>query len=105
MLRREGFSRVLQSRAQITSWFAIHWVDSGAGHARLGATVGKRVAPTAVARNRLKRLIREQFRKVARQGSSRDVVIRLRKQPGRAEWREAVDALRAALERILAVNA
>lgn len=102
--RREGFSQILKSRAQTTNWFAIHWVDGNAGHARLGVSVSKRVVSTAIGRNRIKRLIREQFRAIARQGLGRDVVVRLRKQPGKAERQEAGRVLGDALKKILAVN-
>jgi ribonuclease P protein component len=102
--RREGFSQILKTRAQTTSWFAIHWEDGKAGHARLGVTVSKRVVPTAVGRNRIKRLIREQFRAISRHGLSRDIVVRLRKQPGRTERLEAGKVLTDAFKRILAVN-
>jgi len=102
--RREGFSQILKTRAQTTSWFAIHWEDGKAGHARLGVTVSKRVVATAVGRNSIKRLIREQFRAISRHGLSRDIVVRLRKQPGKTERLEAGKVLTEALKRILAVN-
>lgn len=71
----------------------------------MGVSVSKRVVPTATGRNRIKRLIREQFRVVARQGAARDVVVRLRKQPDQAERKEAGRVLNDALKKILAVNA
>lgn len=79
LTRREGFSRILHQRAQINSWFAVHSETNSAGHARLGMSVSKRVLPAATQRNVAKRMIRECFRKCARQGMARDVVIRLRK--------------------------
>jgi len=102
--RREGFSQILKSRPQATDWFAIHWQEGAREHARLGITVSKRLAPTAVSRNRIKRLIREQFRAISRLGSNRDVVVRLRKQPGKAELAMAGKVLKEALRKILAVN-
>jgi ribonuclease P protein component len=102
--RREGFTQILKSRAQTAGWFAIHWEDGKAGHARLGVTVSKRVVPTAVGRNLIKRLIREQFRAISRQGLSRDIVVRLRKLPGKTERLEVVRALHEALKKIFAVN-
>ena len=42
-------------------------------------SVSKRILPAATQRNGVKRLIRECFRKYARQGMAQDVVIRLRK--------------------------
>jgi ribonuclease P protein component len=77
--RREGFSRLLHQRAQIDSWFAVHSEINLSGHARLGMTVSKRVVPASTQRNVAKRLIRECFRRCARQGAAKDVVVRLRK--------------------------
>lgn len=102
-VRREGFSRVLRQQAKLTSWFAIHWLKGNAGHARLGISVGKRAIPTAVGRNRVKRLIRECFRDIARQGMDRDVVIRLRKQLGYSDQQEAIRVLSCELKSILTV--
>jgi ribonuclease P protein component len=41
----------------------VHAVENGLPHARLGLCIGKRVIRKAVDRNRLKRLIRETFRR------------------------------------------
>jgi len=101
--RREGFTRILKQRPQTNQWFAIHWLSGEAGHARLGVSVGKRVVPTSVGRNRIKRLIRENFRSVSRQGMARDVVVRLRKLPSQAEQSLARAALGTMLKRILEV--
>ncbi len=46
---------------------------------RLGVSVSKRIIPSAVGRNNIKRLIRECFRHHARQGAANDVVVRLRR--------------------------
>jgi ribonuclease P protein component len=94
---------VLQQQAKTTNWFAIHWQEGNAGHARLGISVGKRAIPTAVGRNRVKRLIRECFRNIAKQGTERDVVIRLRKQLGYSDQQEAIRALSYALKNILTI--
>ena len=45
------------------------------GHARLGIVVGRKALPRAVDRNRFKRLVREQFRKVAAQLQALDIVV------------------------------
>jgi len=42
--------------------FLVQCADSGLGRARLGMAVGVRAIGNAVARNRLRRLIRESFR-------------------------------------------
>jgi ribonuclease P protein component len=77
--RREGFSRILQQRAQTKSWFAVHSEINSSGHARLGMSVSKRIIPAATRRNVVKRMIRESFLKCARYGMALDVIIRLRK--------------------------
>ena len=45
------------------------------GCARLGIVVGRKALPRAVDRNRFKRLVREQFRKVAAQLQPLDIVV------------------------------
>lgn len=79
LTRREGFSKILQRRPQINSWFAVHSEMNLSGHARIGMSVSKRVLPASTQRNVAKRLIRECFRACARKGVARDIVIRLRK--------------------------
>ena len=101
--RSEGFSPILRQQAKNTNWFAIHWQDGNATHARLGVSVGKRAVSSAVVRNRVKRLIRECFRGVARQGMNRDIVIRLRKQLEFRDQQEAIKALTCELKSILSV--
>jgi ribonuclease P protein component len=44
-------------------------------HARLGIVVGRKILPRAVDRNRFKRLVREQFRKVAARLPPLDIVV------------------------------
>ena len=84
LTRREGFTGILQKRARTNSWFAVHSEANQARHARLGMSVSKRVLPSAVQRNVVKRMIRECFRKYAHQSVASDIVIRLRK-PLRSE--------------------
>jgi ribonuclease P protein component len=45
----------------------------------LGVSVSKRIVPSAVKRNSIKRLIRESFRLRTKSEIARDIVIRLRK--------------------------
>jgi ribonuclease P protein component len=77
--RREGFSRILQQKAQTKAWFAVYSKENSSGHARLGMSISKRILPAATQRNVVKRMIRECFRKYARNGMALDVVICLRK--------------------------
>ncbi len=74
------------------------------GWARLGVSVSKRVIPTAVQRNSIKRMVRECFRQQDRQGVMRDVVIRLRKPLGKQDRATAQAALFETLSLALAAK-
>ena len=50
------------------------------GHARLGLAISKRVSKRAVERNRIKRLLRESFRRVRQQLPPVDVMVMAREQ-------------------------
>lgn len=54
---------------------------NGLALARLGIVTGKKVAPRAVDRNRVKRIVREVFRLWRPRLSGFDVVVRLRRCP------------------------
>jgi ribonuclease P protein component len=43
-------------------WMTLLAAPNGCGHPRLGMAVSRKVAPRAVARNRIKRIVRESFR-------------------------------------------
>jgi ribonuclease P protein component len=62
-LKSGDFARVYRSgrRAQGGS-FAVVVLENGRGHSRLGLSVSKRHARSAVARNRVRRVLREAFR-------------------------------------------
>jgi ribonuclease P protein component len=61
-------------------------------HARLGVIVGRRWAPRAVDRNRVKRLVRESFRQHAGRLGSIDVIVQLVAPPTGKETND-LDAL------------
>ncbi len=67
-------------------------------------TVSKRILPAATQRNVAKRLIREIFRKYARQGMALDVVIRLRKPLDRNDLPAARASLGEMLDTMLAAK-
>jgi ribonuclease P protein component len=64
-------------------------------------TVGKRILPASTQRNVAKRLIRECFRKISRQGMARDVVVRLRKPLDRKDFPVARASLGEMLKSVL----
>lgn len=53
--------------------------DSEQHHARLGMAITKKKIPTAVARNRIKRIIREQFRHMHTELPALDIVFIIKK--------------------------
>jgi len=65
-------------------WFIVCTAPNGLPHDRLGLIVAKRLVKTAVARNALKRMIREAFRLCGGNGGGvgRDMVVQLRSPPG-----------------------
>ena len=77
-------------------WLCVLATDNRQGHARLGLAISRRVARRAVARNRIKRLVRESFRHWQHRIGALDIVVLGRNdialQPGRT--------LDAALEKL-----
>jgi ribonuclease P protein component len=71
---------------------------NGLSRARIGIIASRRVAPRAVDRNRMKRMVREVFRTLARQPAGVDIVVELRRCPQRG----ARAAARTELARLLA---
>jgi len=67
----------------------------------LGISVSKRIVPSAVGRNSIKRLIRESFRLRENTGSACDVVIRLRKPLGKQDRSQARIVLVGMLDKAL----
>ena len=74
--------------------FSLSFVSTSLGYPRLGLVVGKKHCPRAVDRNRIKRLVREQFRLRQHALGSIDVVVLLRSSTQavtdqeRCEWLE-----------------
>lgn len=76
--------------------FSVRYRPNGLDHARLGLAISKRVSKRAVERNRIKRLLRESFRRARAQLPPIDVVVMAREAaaglPG-AELLAEIDAL------------
>lgn len=58
--------------------FHLRYRENGLGHARLGLAISKRVSRRAVERNRIKRLLRESFRRVQHRLPSVDLMVMAR---------------------------
>jgi len=70
----------------------------------LGISVSKRIVPSSVNRNRIKRLIRESFRVRENTGVARDIVVRLRKPLGKQDTTQARTVLAEMLSKALATQ-
>lgn len=97
-LRRPGDFAALRTSSGRASarCFHVRYRDNGLGHARLGLAISKRVSKRAVERNRIKRLLRESFRRVRHQLPPVDLMVMAREQaagvPG-AELLRDIDSL------------
>lgn len=76
LTRPAEYRRVFASAARNTSRaFTVLVVPNALQHPRLGLAVSRKAAPRAVARNRIKRIIRESFRQQHRELGDWDIVI------------------------------
>ncbi|MGH8274863.1 MAG: ribonuclease P protein component [Gammaproteobacteria bacterium] len=95
MTCRAEFDRVFGSGQRIrTRHFTLIAVRTG-GAPRLGIAVGRRYATRAVARNRMKRLIREVFRHA--EPAPFDIVVTVRPDASRVQNRELAAELARSL--------
>jgi len=95
LLTGAEFKAVFDQRRAVTNeLFRIHFADSD--QPRLGMAVSRKVSPSAVVRNRIRRQIRESFR-LRRPGlANMDYVILAKPQAARSEpaqLRQALDQL------------
>lgn len=58
--------------------FSVRYRENGLQHARLGLAISKRVSKRAVERNRIKRLVRESFRRVRAELPPVDLLVMAR---------------------------
>ncbi|MBN8923907.1 MAG: ribonuclease P protein component [Rhodanobacter sp.] len=83
--------------------FHVRYRPNGLGHARLGLAISKRVSKCAVERNRLKRLLRESFRRVRDQLPPVDVVVMAREQAAGLPGAELLAEAAALWQRLAAL--
>jgi ribonuclease P protein component len=84
-LRREHYGEALTAgRARTQRYFTLYVRPNGEPLARIGIITSKRVAPRAVDRNRMKRLVRETFRSMRQRLQGVDIVVQLRRCPPRS---------------------
>lgn len=94
LLKADEFSSVFSlRRSSGDQFFQMLVAPNGLPHARLGLVVGKKTNKRAVARNYIKRLVRDTFRLNAIELTGLDVVIRSRRSFGRDESLAARTAL------------
>jgi ribonuclease P protein component len=81
-IRRAGdFAALRQASGRLGGrCFSVRYKSNEFGHARLGLAISKRVSKRAVERNRIKRLVRESFRRMRHQLPAVDLVVMAREQ-------------------------
>ena len=79
-VRRAGdFAALRQASGRLGGrCFSVRYRPNGLDHARLGLAISKRVSKRAVERNRIKRLVRESFRRAQAQLPPIDLVVMAR---------------------------
>lgn len=78
LLRGDGFEHVIRADNIADSEFKIFFVPNQKKHARLGIIASKKKLPNAVDRNRVKRIIRDKFRRHKIKLCKVDVVVMLK---------------------------
>jgi ribonuclease P protein component len=76
-VRRAGdFAALRQASGRLGGrCFSVRWRPNGLDHARLGLAISKRVSKRAVERNRIKRAVRESFRRARMQLPAVDLLV------------------------------
>ncbi len=96
----EDYSRVFKNRCSIGDALFVCYAVSNTHEqtrpteqTRLGLAVSRKVSPRAVARNRIKRVIRESFRQSKQKLNGLDIVIVARPQASKADVADMVKSL------------
>jgi ribonuclease P protein component len=89
-LSREHYGEALATgRTRTRRYFTLYVRPNGESLARIGIITSKRVAPRAVDRNRMKRMVREAFRSMRQRLQGVDIVMQLRRCPPRSSTASA----------------
>jgi ribonuclease P protein component len=86
----EEISRVLQHRFSKSTHFGFYQIENHSDVSRLGLAIPKRQAKRAIDRNRMKRVIREAFRK-SNHLINHDIVVKLQTPIGKQTKRRLRD--------------
>lgn len=97
ILTAAAFDAVYSQRIRaMDSFFSVNAAPNTLGYPRLGLSIGKKAVGNSVARNRVKRQVRESFRVMAAQMPGLDLVVGARnnaRTAHNARLRESLDGL------------
>ncbi len=85
--------------------FRLRYAPNALGHARLGLAISKRVSKRAVERNRIKRLLRESFRRVRLQLPAIDLMVMAREQAAGVDGTQLLAQIDELWKKLLAAHA
>lgn len=89
-----------EGRRLHTPSFRLHARQTGAGVARLGVSVSRKVDPRAVVRNRIKRIVRDHFRRAAATLPPGDYVVVAKREAALAVRNDQAATLHAELAQL-----
>ena len=96
LLEASGYEAALAGKpVAVRRHFSVFVRSNALERSRIGIIVSRKVAPRAVDRNRIKRLVREMFRHDRRRLGNNDLVVMARRCPPRAGWGGAREELAA----------
>jgi ribonuclease P protein component len=96
---KPDFDRIFQHGRRVAlPVLALHW-QASQDAPRLGLAVSRKVDPRAVGRNRIKRVLRDTFRRLRDELAAGDYVVVARPPAAKADAAELASALRGLLQR------
>jgi ribonuclease P protein component len=91
LIKTDDFSSVFNFHKRLSGKFlALHYCNNPLTWARLGMVVGKKTGRSAVERNYMRRVLREQFRHRQAELKNVDLVVRTQKVFGRNDYTAVV---------------